>query len=152
MVILIVVFCILIITFLDVESIVAKRVGPVDLYHVNHHGSPFSSGDNLLNVIKPTAAVISVGNDNEHGHPGQECLDRLDKLKTEIFMTEKGVKGRNLHGAVVANGDIVITTNGKRSFTVTAGKRAKKFSLKGTTFPKCKDGDIQDEKIPKITK
>lgn len=118
---------------------------------MNHHGSPFSSGQKLLDVIRPTAAVFSVGVDNEHDHPGQDTLDRLYDMKTEMFLTTKGVK-RNLHGAAVANGDVVIETNGKRSFTVTAGKRSKKFSLKGTKFPKCKDGDLQDKRVPKITK
>jgi len=136
-------------TYSDVESLVSTRLASADLYHANHHGSPFSSGPALLNVIKPTAAVFSVGKDNEHNHPGQETLDRLDKLGTEMFLTSRGVS-RNYHGAVIANGDITIVTDGKKFFEVTAGKRSKKYKLKGTKFPKCKDGSLQKEKIVKI--
>jgi hypothetical protein len=54
---------------------------------------------------------------------------------------------------VAANGDVIIETDGKKYFSVTAGKRTKKFtSLKKTKFPKCKDGSLQDKRVPTVKK
>jgi len=136
-------------TYNDIESTVVPRVGPVDFYHVNHHGSPFSTCQALVDKTKPTAAVFSVGK-NDYKHPGQETIDRLYKAGTEMFFTGKGVE-RNYRNGIIANGDVIVETDGKKYFTVSAGKRTKKYtSLKGTKFPACKDGDQQDKPIPTI--
>jgi beta-lactamase superfamily II metal-dependent hydrolase len=49
----------------------------VSVYLVGHHGSSYSSGLSLLNLIKPKFSVISVGEYNSYGHPTQETLNRL---------------------------------------------------------------------------
>ena len=55
---------------------------------VAHHGSRNSTSEELLNVIRPEAAVISCGEDNLYGHPHQELLRRLEDRKIQIFQTE----------------------------------------------------------------
>lgn len=58
---------------------------------IGHHGSDTSSSQNFLNQILPQITIISVGQDNNYGHPNQTILDRLNKLGTLIYRTdEKG--------------------------------------------------------------
>ncbi len=45
---------------------------------VGHHGSKYSTCEELLTQTTPQFAVISVGADNSFGHPAQEVLDRLE--------------------------------------------------------------------------
>eukprot|EP01107_Rhizomastix_libera_P014074 TRINITY_DN41_c0_g1_i8.p1 TRINITY_DN41_c0_g1~~TRINITY_DN41_c0_g1_i8.p1 ORF type:complete len:398 (+),score=111.92 TRINITY_DN41_c0_g1_i8:40-1194(+) len=133
----------------DIESTILSRVGASDLFHVNHHASAWSSCQPLLNILKPSASVISVGNDNDYDHPSQEALDRLGDIGSQIFLTERGYK-RNLRGGIVANGDVIVETDGSSSMKVTAGSTSKTFKLKGTKHPACKDGDLQKKSIPTI--
>ena len=84
----------------------------VDVYHVDHHGSRTTSNSAAyLNLINPTVAVMSVGDEiqcgdgfNVFGHPGQEVIDRLiapGGLEA-IFQTEEGgVRRLNVGGDCV---------------------------------------------------
>ena len=60
-----------------------------DILKVGHHGSKTSTSLNFLKQIKPKYAIISVGNDNDYGHPNKEILDRLKSVGTEIFRTDE---------------------------------------------------------------
>lgn len=64
-----------------VEKIVMERVDKevlnVDVLKVGHHGSKSSSRKELIDVVAPQMAVISVGGDNKYGHPHKDVLDRL---------------------------------------------------------------------------
>ena len=60
----------------------------VDLLVAGHHGSRFSTSEELLSAVKPAIAVISVGR-NSYGHPSEETLGRLcdhgaDVLRTDV--------------------------------------------------------------------
>lgn len=58
---------------------------------VGHHGSNTSTSDSFLQQIKPQVAIISVGKNNDYGHPKEAILKRLNKLGTKIYRTdEKG--------------------------------------------------------------
>lgn len=59
----------------------------VTVYKVGHHGSKYSSGEQLLTYIKPEYAVVSAGKDNKYGHPNIETIDRLQKYAQEILST-----------------------------------------------------------------
>lgn len=39
--------------------------------------------------MKPSIAVIGVGNNNKFGHPNEEIIERLEKLKVQIYRTDK---------------------------------------------------------------
>lgn len=57
-----------------------------------HHGSAFSTGEALLNLLSPQMVVISVGEFNTYGHPSPQTLARLSDQGIEqdsIFMTSK---------------------------------------------------------------
>ncbi|MDU6543065.1 MBL fold metallo-hydrolase [Clostridium sp.] len=70
-----------------------------DVLKVGHHGSRTSSSDAFLNTVNPKYAVISVGKDNDYGHPNAEALNRLSSRGAAIYRTD-------------LNGTIVATSNG----------------------------------------
>lgn len=72
---------------------------------VGHHGSRTSSSTEFLKVVKPEAALISVGAGNDYGHPHQAALRRLEQGKIKIWRTDQ-------------NGMITIETDGKQPYVV----------------------------------
>ncbi|MDD5591278.1 MAG: MBL fold metallo-hydrolase [Dehalococcoidales bacterium] len=46
---------------------------------VGHHGSTTSTTPQFLVVVNPSIAVISVGSDNEYGHPADGVIKRLEE-------------------------------------------------------------------------
>ena len=70
---------------------------------VGHHGSDTSTTPQFLAVVNPRIAVISVGADNEYGHPADEVMTRLrEKIGMEnIYRTDE-------------DGTIEFITDGKR--------------------------------------
>lgn len=96
----------------DIESILAARVGDVDVYKVDHHGSATSSQTTLLNASLPEASLIYVGDGNSYGHPTQAVIDRLVAVGSYIYQTELGAGGTIPPGkGEVAGGHIVITVD-----------------------------------------
>lgn len=49
----------------------------IELLVVGHHGSKYSTSQELLDAVTPELAVISVGKNNYYGHPAPETLERL---------------------------------------------------------------------------
>jgi competence protein ComEC len=66
---------------------------------IGHHGSDTSSGEEFLRAVEPDYAVISVGADNNFGHPSRRIIKRLERLGIEILRTDD-------------SGDIVFVTGG----------------------------------------
>ena len=60
-----------------------------DVLKVGHHGSDTSSTEVFLNAVVPKWAVISVGKDNDYGHPATVTLAKLKGLGTQIFRTDE---------------------------------------------------------------
>ena len=64
-----------------------------DVLKVPHHGSDSSSTRALLEAVRPSAAVISVGADNRYGHPNAAVIERLREAVRDdmLFLTaERG--------------------------------------------------------------
>ncbi len=59
----------------------------ITVYKAGHHGSKYSSGEELLKYITPEYSVISAGENNRYGHPNQETISRLQKYSKEILST-----------------------------------------------------------------
>ena len=59
-----------------------------DLLKVAHNGSKTSSTPELLDVLKPNFAVISVGTRNSFGHPRREVLERLAERRVMTYGTD----------------------------------------------------------------
>jgi beta-lactamase superfamily II metal-dependent hydrolase len=74
----------------DIESLVAEKVGQVEVYKVHHHGSQYSSNDFWLSKIKPKVAIISASSKvgHDYGHPTEECLERIHNAGIKTYMTE----------------------------------------------------------------
>ena len=61
-------------------------INPV-LLIAGHHGSRYSSGENWLNYLKPSIAVISAGFNNRFGFPHKEVLQRFENHNIQVFNT-----------------------------------------------------------------
>lgn len=65
----------------------------IDVYKSSHHGSKYSSSQELLEKLSPKIALISCGRNNRYGHPGEETLERMRKAGTSVYRTD-------LHGEI----------------------------------------------------
>ena len=60
-----------------------------DILKAGHHGSDTSSGQDFLNAVSPTYAVISVGEGNTYDHPKQVTLTKYDAMNIQYWRTDK---------------------------------------------------------------
>lgn len=56
---------------------------------VGHHGSRTSTGDSLLRVLRPKAALISAGQRNRYGHPDPGVVRRLERHGVHVLRTDR---------------------------------------------------------------
>ena len=85
----------------DAESVVTGRLAlrPVEVLKVAHHGSADDGLPRLLARLRPSVAVISVGADNEYGHPAPAALKALEEHDDlHLYRTDED-------GAVVLESD-----------------------------------------------
>lgn len=105
----------------DVESRVSRRVGQMEVYKVNHHGSEYSSNPRWMKKLSPRIAIVSAGDPNDYGHPTEKAMKRIHAAGTEkTYWTSKGDGATPVDGKdIIANGSIVIevSTDGQ-SFSV----------------------------------
>lgn len=66
-----------------------KELLQADVLKIGHHGSSTSSSQTFLDAVQPKAVVISLGKNNDYGHPHRETMQRLKKLGTEIYRTDE---------------------------------------------------------------
>lgn len=59
-----------------------------EVLKVSHHGSGGSSLASFIQAVKPAHAVISVGADNDYGHPSLRVLRRLERAGAAIWRTD----------------------------------------------------------------
>ena len=72
----------------------------VEVIKISHHGSKTSTSRELVQLLTPEKAIVSVGKNNTYGHPSSEVLDTLRAAGASIHRTDK-------------EGTITILTNGK---------------------------------------
>jgi hypothetical protein len=77
----------------------------VTVFILGHHGSSYSSSQELLNLLSPKFVVVSVGKNNNYGHPSSEVLFRIEKTT-------------NIEGDYLLRTDL----NGNVSFGEVSGK------------------------------
>ena len=78
---------------------------------VGHHGSDTSTSQAFLQAVSPTIAVISVGADNDYGHPTQATLDELQNASAKVYRTDQ-------------NGNVIITSDGTTISVTTSDSSA----------------------------
>ena len=62
----------------------------VDVLVAGHHGSRYSTTEELLDAVKPETVLISVSEDNNYNHPAPELLQRLQARGCTIYRTDLG--------------------------------------------------------------
>jgi len=126
----------------DVETSVIRAISPggafplisaggIDVLHVNHHGSESSTNRNWMNLSRPAVAVIGVGSGQTTGwdFPRVEVVEHVLLAQATacitappalVLQTEEGAPiGSHTSLAGYAVGNIKISTDGVRAFTVT---------------------------------
>jgi competence protein ComEC len=63
--------------------------GPVDVLKVAHHGSAYQAPE-LLRAVRPRVALVSVGSDNDYGHPALSTLAALRRAGAVVGRTDRG--------------------------------------------------------------
>lgn len=63
---------------------------PLTVLKVAHHGSKYSTPQELLEMTDPVIAIISAGEDNRYGHPHEELMERLKRQGCHIYQTTEG--------------------------------------------------------------
>jgi beta-lactamase superfamily II metal-dependent hydrolase len=104
--------------------------GGIDVLHINHHGSESSTNPTYFNLASPSLAVIGVGGGQSLGWDlpridvvdsvllGSGCVTAPDPL---VLQTEQWNSGGSLMSTTgYAVGDVVVTTDGKSTYTVDA--------------------------------
>jgi glyoxylase-like metal-dependent hydrolase (beta-lactamase superfamily II) len=99
----------------DVETPVARAVGPVDVAVLDHHGNRDSTNAFLVAALRPRAWIIPVWSSD---HPGHDVLDRMystrlypgprDVFATNMLEANKLVIGPLLDRLLSAQGHVVI--------------------------------------------
>jgi competence protein ComEC len=63
-------------------------LGPVDVLKVAHHGSAYQAPE-LLSVVRPRVALVSVGAGNDYGHPARATLAALRRASAVVGRTDR---------------------------------------------------------------
>lgn len=88
----------------DAESNVTGRLGVqgVEILKVGHHGSADPGLPDLLRMLEPRLAIISVGERNDYGHPRASTLAALEQVEgLDVRRTDR-------------DGRIVVESDGER--------------------------------------
>jgi competence protein ComEC len=74
----------------DVDPVLLGRGLPhVDVLKVAHHGSATATSQPLLDALRTSVAVISVGAHNDYGHPAPSTVDRLRGTGARVYRTDQ---------------------------------------------------------------
>jgi len=63
----------------ELELVMERKISPVNILKVAHHGSKTSSSFEFLAVARPDIGVICVG-ENNFGHPDDNVLNRISSF------------------------------------------------------------------------
>ena len=55
---------------------------------MSHHGAKSALDEELMAVLKPEIALISVGERNRYGHPAANTVSLLESCDAEVFRTD----------------------------------------------------------------
>ena len=88
----------------DAQALTLEKIdsiiGKIDFLKVPHHSSKTGLNSEILNILYPKIAVISVGKNNKYGHPNPFTLELLKNLSIRTLRTDQV-------------GDIEIISDGK---------------------------------------
>ncbi len=70
-----------------VQELLRADVSHVDIYKVCHHGSKYQDPE-LMTLLSPAIAMISVGAGNTYGHPAPQTVASLTRLGAKVVRTD----------------------------------------------------------------
>lgn len=81
----------------DIDEIVERQIVLADregalrapVLKVPHHGACGATSTALIDAVAPQIALVSVGSENEYGHPCPAVLDRLVEAECRILRTDR---------------------------------------------------------------
>lgn len=82
------------------QSSFKKEITHIEVLQVPHHGSRTGLTREILKLLDPEVALISVGRNNKYKHPASFTLSLLSERKIRVYRTDK-------------DADITIKTDGK---------------------------------------
>jgi competence protein ComEC len=86
------------------EKFITTEDPSADVLKVAHHGSASSTSEDLLAIVRPRFAVISVGTRNVYHHPRPQVLQRLQNAHVVTYRTDtNGATSFFLDGATVTS-------------------------------------------------
>ena len=94
----------------DISSKIESELTDIDIdvLKVPHHGSRYSTSEELLKKTSPLISVIQVGK-NSYGHPTEDVLTRLNNFGIKVLRND-------------TNGDIKIVSDGLNYKIITSKK------------------------------
>ena len=73
----------------ELALINASLLHEVDILKVGHHGAKTSTSTGFLKLIRPETSIISVGKNNNYGHPSPEVVNTLMQFDSKILRTDQ---------------------------------------------------------------
>ena len=110
----------------DVETKVAPMMGEVDVAHVNHHGSYYSSNPTWCNTLKPTAVVCS--RSTSLGPPQTQTLQHFKDVNAMVYTTGFADVDASFESHHVKMGDDIVITVAPNASTYTISRASGGYS------------------------
>lgn len=87
----------------ELEMVMERKLNPVNILKVAHHGSSTSSSREFLSVARPDMGIICVG-ENNFGHPDDKVIERIS-----TYSGEKTVLRTDEYGGItfLTDGDLL---------------------------------------------
>jgi len=107
-----------------VEALLAERdaLTRVDVLKVGHHGSRSGTTPAFVAALHPTVGLISVGADNEYGHPSPDTLRVLADAGVSVLRTD-------------LDGTVEVRTDGATWSVVARGRAGPPHPARSSTLP-----------------
>jgi competence protein ComEC len=99
-----------------------------DVLKLGHHGSASSSGEDFIEAVAPSWAVIMCAPNNDYGHPHRETLQVLGKYGAELLRTDE-------------DGTLIITSDGQKIEVYKKGKKKASAGLSPVPVPATVQGE-----------
>lgn len=93
----------------EAQRAFVQDLGLIDVVKVPHHGSRFQLPE-LAELTQPDIALISVGADNEYGHPAPETLAQWQAAGAQVLRTD--LLGTVALSRSAAGAPLTVTTRG----------------------------------------
>lgn len=81
----------------EMELLQESDLPKLDILVAGHHGAASSTSSVLLQALRPSLVLISVGEENRYGHPSAQTLERIEESGAQVRRTD-------LEGTIIIRG------------------------------------------------